>query len=246
MDNVTETVRSMPKEPMGFFKYISNFDDENKCEIINMVQYTLLAVIPVMIILKAIKHYIPEEDESKGSLEILAESIGQILLIVFAIWFTNRIINYIPTYSECPYPKLNATNFMIPLLIILTTMQTKLGAKLNILIDRMLDMWNGNTVTVDKYNIKNNNKQVNMQISPPIANVHQPSQADYLDHKQILPSNQQLTSIPQPQATQVALQQGPDFNQMYQNQVTPLVNAQNPGIMEPMAANDGMGGFSMW
>lgn len=247
MDNVTETVRSMPKEPMGFIKYISNFDDENKCEIMNMIQYTLLAIIPVIIILKAIKHYIPEEDESKGSLEILAESIGQILLIVFAIWFTNRIINYIPTYSECPYPKLNATNFMIPLLIILTTMQTKLGAKLNILIDRVLDMWYGNVENEDKTNKQGNNKnQVNTQNSPPISNVHQPSQADYLDHRQILPSNPQLTSMPQQQATQVALQQGPDFNQMYDSQHTPMVNAQNPGIMEPMAANDGMGGFSAW
>ena len=242
MDNVTETVRSIPKEPMGFVKYMFNFDDDNKCEIMNMFQYTVLAIIPVMILLKAIKHFVPEEDDSKGSLEILAESVGQILLIVFAIWFTNRIINYIPTYSECPYTKLHATNFIIPFLIILTTMQTKLGSKLNILVERVLDLWNGSGYDTNVVNNKKNNIS-NKQIQP---SMHQPSQADYLDRSQILPSNPQLSTMPQTATNQGATQQSPDFNQMYQTNITPLVNAHSPDTMEPMAANDGGGGFSSW
>jgi len=233
MENVTETVKSIPKESIGFFKYVFNFDDENKCEMMNMLQYTLLSVIPVMIILKAIKYIVPEDDDSKGSLEILAESIGQLLLIVCAIWFTNKIIHYIPTYSNCEYSKFNATNFMIPLLIILTTMQTKLGAKLNILLDRVLELWYGK----DETNDKKEDQSGNVRVSQPISG-HQPSQADNLGRSQLLPSNPQPGILPQLQTTQVALQQSPDFNQMYQNQVTPLVNAQ-----EPMAANEGFSAF---
>jgi len=130
-------------------------------------------------------------------------------------------------------------------------MQTKLGSKLNILIERALDLWNGKDAEYTNTK-KNNYKQANQQMAPQVSNVHQPSQADYLDHTQILPSNLQLTSMPQPQVKQVASQQSPDFNQMYQNNITPLVNAHTPGVMEamePMAANElggGGGGFSSW
>ena len=41
------------------------------------------------------------------------------------------------------YHIFNETNFIIPILIILVTMQTKLGSKINILTDRLLEMWNG-------------------------------------------------------------------------------------------------------
>ena len=83
---------------LGFFQYVFNFDEDNKAALLNMIQYTILAIIPVLIILKITKHIIPEEDESKGSLEIVLESAGQIIIIMLAIWFTNKIINYIPTY----------------------------------------------------------------------------------------------------------------------------------------------------
>ena len=242
MENITETVKAVPSDSLGFFKYVFNFDDENKCEILNMGQYAVLAIIPVLIVLKAVKHFVPEEDESKGSLEIMAESLGQLLFIMCAIWFTNRMIRYVPTYSGCEYGKFNATNFLLPFIIILATMQTKLGAKLNILLDRVVDRWEGNSEAPQQ---ASSDKSV-VRTSQPLAGQHQPSQADYQDHSQILPSNPQLTAMPQmnqaPQ--QLSPQQSPDFNQMYQNQVTPLQDAQTPSMsQEPMAANESFGGM---
>ena len=38
----------------------------------NMVQYSVLALVPVVLLLKGIKNFVPEDDDSKGSLEILA------------------------------------------------------------------------------------------------------------------------------------------------------------------------------
>ena len=93
MDKVTETVKSVPSESMNFFSYVFNFDHDNKMDIMNMLQYTLLAIIPILLLLKGIKHIVPEEDESKGSLEIVAESVGQIFLIMMGIWFINKIHN---------------------------------------------------------------------------------------------------------------------------------------------------------
>ena len=52
-----------------------------------------------------------------------------------------------------------------------------------------------------------------------------------------------MNQAPQ-QPQQISPQQSPDFNQMYQNQATPLQDANTPSMsQEPMAANEGMGGM---
>lgn len=238
-----DTAVEQKKDVTGFFKHVFNFDDENKSEMFNLLQYTVLSIIPVVLILKGIRHFIPEDDETKGSLEIVVETVGQLIVIVLAIWFVNKAIRYIPTYSGVEYGKYDSTSFMIPFLILILTMQTKLGAKINILFDRIMEYWHGNKSqeTVQK------NPRVT--VSQPLAGQHQPSQADYMDHTQILPTNMpSMPNIPQPQATQ----QKPDFNDMYHQQVTQMPGAATPGIetmggmMEPMAANAALGGFSSW
>jgi hypothetical protein len=82
-----------------------------------------------------------------------------------------------------------------------------------------------------------------VRVSQPLAQMpqqNQPSQADYLDRSQLLPSNPSMTAMPP--------QQSPDFNQMYQNQPTHLINPEFPPqhTMEPMAANEGFGGYTKW
>ena len=239
MDKVTESVKSVPNESMNFFSYVFNFDHDNKMDIMNMLQYTLLAIIPILILLKGIKHVVPEEDESKGSLEIVAESVGQIILIMMGIWFINKIIRYIPTYSGENYHKFNNINFILPFVVILATMQTKLGAKLNILIDRVGDLWHGK-MREGMQEQQQQQGQGQVRVSQPFAQQqqNQPSKADYLDINQLLPSNPSMSAMPQQQ------QGSANFNQMYQNQPTPLVNPVFPP--EPVAANDGHGGFSAW
>jgi len=235
MSNVVESAKKIPETSASFFEYVFNFDDDSKCGMINMVQYSVLALVPVVLLLKGIKNFVPEDDDSKGSLEILAECVGQIAFIVLAIWFTDKMVRYVPTYSKCNYSAFNSTNFLLPFIILLTTMQTKFGAKLNILADRVVDLWHGKQPGDAGAQQKNNNVRVTQPISG--AGQHHPSQADHLDQSQLLPGNPQLTAMPniapQPQAQQsgatqqVAPQQSPDFNAMYQ---------------EPMAANAAIGG----
>jgi hypothetical protein len=242
-----EPVRSIKGDTIGFFKYVFNFDEDNMCAILNLMQYTVMAMIPVLFILKGVKNLVPEEDETKGSLEILLESVGQILFIVSAIWITNKMIRYFPTYSGCEYEDFTPTTFMIPFLIILSTMQSKLGLKLNILVDRVVDAWHGKSSETGAAAGQKNN---NVRVSQPLSGgqpQHQPSQADFRD--QLLPSNPQLTQMPSQHIAQP--QQSPDFNQMHHSQATPLQGAQHPGggLFEPMAANEGIGsmfGGSSW
>ena len=239
MDKISDSVKSVQNESAGFFSFVFNFDTENKNRIINMLQYTLLTIIPVLLILRGIKHIIPEDDESKGSLEILAESVGQVILIMLAIWFTNKIIYYIPTYTGEDYPKFNEISFIIPFILILATMQTKLGAKFNILIDRVMNLIFGRRD--EPKGQQQQQGQTVVRVSQPLAGgqgqipIHQPSQADYLDRSQLLPSNPMLSSMPTKFPAQQLQQQQPQ-GQMQDYYQSP----------EPMAANDGGGWGSTW
>ena len=230
MDKLSESVKDTPRETLSFVNYVFNFEDDNKNEMLNMFQYAILSIIPVLLILKAVKHLIPEEDESKGNLEILLETTGQLILILGLIWFSDKAIRFIPTYSGNDYHKFYPTNYLLPFILILATMQTKFGSKLNILLDRSLELWNGKSVEPPSQNVK---------VSQPIVNQHQVSQADYLDNSNILPSNRNLTTMPQQPTQEV------NFNNMYADTGNPLENANMPS-MEPMAANMTGGTFSNW
>ena len=66
-----------------------------------------------------------------------------------------------------------------------------------------------------------------------------------ISSSQLLPPGG-MVMPPPPQMQQGAPQmQSPDFNSMYEQNPTPLENAAVPQF-EPMAANEGMGGFSSW
>ena len=41
--------------PSGFFNHVLSFDSDNKAALLNLVQYIVLAIVPVIIILKLIK-----------------------------------------------------------------------------------------------------------------------------------------------------------------------------------------------
>ena len=130
-------------------------------------------------------------------------------------------------------------------------MQTKIGAKVNILFERVMDLWHGRSE--DAVHVKDGKN--NVKVSQPLAGRHAPSQADSLDNMRLLPNNPGVT-MQVPNTTNIQPQQSPDFNLMYQNQVTSMPGAASPGggmesfggMPEPMAANDalGSGGFSSW
>ena len=240
METTADSSKVFNKSPEGFIKHMTSLDEDSKCQLLNMIQYSLLSIIPAVIILKAVKQFIPEEDDSKGTLEITAECVAQLVMIVVFIWFSNRLIMYIPTYSSCEYSNFDATSFILPLVILMITMQTKLGAKIGILIDRIFDSWYGRNEDA----VKNQQSSGNVSITQPLAGQYNSSQADNFEHPKLLPSAPGMTSMPQ---------QSPDFNQMYNNNPTSLPNSQTPGesfgMMEngPLAANEAIGGsFSSW
>jgi hypothetical protein len=127
----------------GFINHVFNFDKTSKNTMMNMTQYALIALIPVIIINKTMQRFVPDADEDKGSLEIIVEIMLQVLFIFFGMFFIHRIITFIPTHSKEPYPALNVTSNMLATLIIILSLQSKLGNKINIIYDRITDVWDG-------------------------------------------------------------------------------------------------------
>ena len=215
---------------VSFFKHVFNFDEDTKCQLMNLSQYSLTALVPIVVLNKTIQNVIPEADDSKKSLEILAEVAGQVVLMFTAMFFIDRIITYIPTFSKTKYQEMNLFNIIIGFLVIVLSLQTKLGEKINILLDRLVDRWGGAET-------KNNGKDKNGQQQ---AQTHQPSQADILD-------TQHMMQNPQYGGSAMSSQQVNDFNSMYQGQPNGG-NISNgnliPQQMEPAAANDGFGAFT--
>ncbi len=239
VDNLSlEGGSSNKLSPGEFFNHVFNFDSDNKANMLNLVQYILIGIIPIVLTLKAIKIYIPEEDDTKQTLEISLEVVIQLVSIFFAIWFIDRLIRYFPTYSGVAYHKFNEVNFVLPLLIILVTMQTKLGAKINILVERALDIWNGGAHV-------GNSNQGNVRVSQPIVTpgIHQVSRADNLDNTLIAPPAQQLpaqNNISMIDALPNMANTGGNAGlSSFQNQA---IQNSFMEAMEPMAANGALGG----
>jgi len=126
-----------------FFNHVFSTTDESKAEIMNVLQYAGLALIPVVVLNKIIQRFIPDADPDKSSLEIVFEILLQIVLIFTGIILIHRSITYFPAYSGFPYGNLLLTNSTLTFLIIILSIQTKMGIKVNILLDRVMEMWNG-------------------------------------------------------------------------------------------------------
>lgn len=241
----------------NFFKHVFNFDDDSKSELLNIIQYALIAIIPVVILNKTIGKYVPEADDKKGSLELSAEIIIQVIVTFTGLLIIHRIITFVPTYSKTKYPEFNIVFIILAILMITLSLQTKLGEKVSILVDRILELWDGKSDNKKK----GNNKQPNVRVSQPISGQsgsitgQQMPQigngnAMYTDGTSInsLPTNDMSSG----NDNSISPQQLPNYNNMHREDTTKLVNAASPGqqdgFMEPMAANSVLGGgaFGSW
>ena len=142
MDNALDTTsKSFSKNT--FFNHVFSTSEEGKAEILNIVQYSLLGVIPIVLLNKLVQRFIPDADDYKSTIELLAEILIQIIVMFVGVVLIHRIITFVPTYSEFKYDTLSLTNVILAFLILVLSIQTKLGLKVNILFDRIMDLWNG-------------------------------------------------------------------------------------------------------
>lgn len=212
-----------------FLSHVFSTTEEGKAEVLNILQYALMAMVPVIILNKSIQRFVPEADPDKSSLELLVEIFIQVVVIFAGIIIIHRVITYIPTYSGFKYENLTLTNVILGFLIIVLSIQSKLGIKVNILVDRINELWNGSSA-----NKKGNVKQ-GVRVSQPVSR-HSPSQADYLDNNMV----QQGAFPPAP----VATTRQNSVMESYDHMMPGRGGGNDFGMMSmgPMAANGVLGG----
>lgn len=139
MDAVLDTeLEKTNKSLGGFVKTVFDTSKTSQNEVMNASQYALLSLPPAYALLRLLREYVPEPDERKGTLELTIEIIVQAVAMVIGIIIIDRAIVYIPTISGSPYG--DQPNMILPLLpfiIILLTVQTKLGIKIDMLMERL-------------------------------------------------------------------------------------------------------------
>tara|TARA_Y100000992_G_C21255131_1_gene488091 strand:+ start:58 stop:732 length:675 start_codon:yes stop_codon:yes gene_type:complete len=203
---------------------IFNFDEDTQSEVLNVMQYSLLSVVPILLLNKSVQKFIPEADEEKGSVEVLAEVVAQIAFMFLGIFMIHRLILAVPTYSKIKYQDFHVTNIVLGFLVIVLSLHTKLGEKTNILIDRLFDMIEGKKPEQEGNQNQNNGGGGggNTIITQGLQQARQPTQAQNM-------------------VNSINGGAGQSFDQMYGGPQNPLVNAQLPQD-NLMAANEVLGG----
>lgn len=248
MDSLEDTKNSS----LGFFKYVFRFDDSSKSELLNMIQYTVLAIVPLAIMNKVSQLYVPDPDEDKGTVEILAEVILQSAGIFLGLIIISRMIQYIPTYSGEEYKSFQVTDIILIGLMIIFSLQTKLGEKVSILAERGMDLWNGESSNKGKKKNKgksNGQVKVSQPISQGITPIMQTPQQSMIQPGYNDGQGTNISQLPTISADpgQMSQQSDPDYNAMYRQDTTPMPGAATPGMGEgmssgPVAANEVGGG----
>ncbi len=207
----------------SFINHVFNFDHETKNSLMNLVQYIVLAIIPLNMANHFIDSVVPNADDSKGNIEIFAEVSGQLIFTFLLIFFVHRLITFLPTYSGRAYDSLNLINLVLAFLIICYDCG-KVGKKVKILLERVQELWEGK----EKKQQQKKQQAGKVVITQPISGLQQPqpthqaSRADYVQASQAMQPAQQA-----PQQQQQEAMAG---------------GMPNTQIFEPMAANSALGG----
>lgn len=179
MDDILTQAKTQGGGSKTFIGHVFSSAEEDKAEIFNVLQYALYALIPIVVLNKLIQRFIPEADPDKSSLEILLEIAIQVVVIFGGIVFIHRIITFFPTYSGFKYDNLTLTNAILAFMMIVLSIQSKLGTKANIIVDRISELWEGTSGgSGGKKKLRES-----MRVKSPMSGGggHVSSQADYLD-----------------------------------------------------------------
>jgi hypothetical protein len=231
MDSLEESVRDGVRRS-GFIDYVFKMDDAQQGVLLNITQYIVLALVPIAIVLSVIRTYSPDPDDQKGSLMVLVEIVGQLLFMFASIYFIHRTITYVPTYSGYKYGELNMVTIALGILMIVLSIKTKLGEKVQILVDRVEDLWSGQGSAREGYG-----QQSQVRVTQPLSNQYAQSSGGMMVTGGIAPPPAQLTSNKSMQN---------EFRPPAQQQPSAPAAGASPyggtmGGFEPMAANEIIG-----
>lgn len=206
-----------------FFNHVLRFDGKTKNELMDLFQYSVTAVFPILILNNVISNLFPEPDENKAILELVIEIGSELFLLLFGIYMIHRLVTYFPLFSGNAYSELNMLNIVLVFLIIILSFQTQLSEKANILFDH-----------IKNYIFYNTGYDSSSDKRP---------QRENMNHDENLDKKKNITDT-------LDGGRGDGTTDSANHQVIPSTNGTNSNgiaidtFAEPMAANEGFGGFS--
>ena len=96
-----------------FVNHVFDFGDDSK-DLMNLVQFSVLAIVPLILLNKSIHNVIPEANQLKGSLELSMEILGQLVLMLSGLVLVQRVVTFVPTYSGENYKLGNLVTIILP------------------------------------------------------------------------------------------------------------------------------------
>ena len=209
MDATITTPVSLEKQ-----SFVNFVVQQPKNDLSNLLQYAGLATVPAAGVVYAAQNLLSPIDLKSGSGQLAAEAIVGLAVLLVVLYFANRIILYIPTYSEVEYADTNMLGAILPFMVLLLIIDddgsgTSIGSRVRELIRRAAEPEETKKVA---------NKQQHQQSQQQQS--QQPQQ-----HLYPAPG-----MPPPPPATQPPQQTGaPDFNAMYQTAPGANIEAFNSG-----------------
>lgn len=207
----------------SFVSYMFSMTDGEKVELINMFQYIILAIIPIILIVRLMKNYIPPVSNTKGTVEIAVELVVQLVVLVSFFFLIHKLILFVPTYTKQNYPSIQFFPILLPLLFILFTLDKNVGEKAQLLLQRGLVLLGINKENFEGADLEEE-EQKQGQVSQNVAG--------QVCGQQMMPPQMSNPVMMEPPVRKSDKQQPQQYQQQY-------------GIQEPAAAND-FGGYSMF
>lgn len=251
METIEETISSQNT----FVNHMFTFDDNVKNELMDVMQYAVLCIIPIVLLNNGLSQIFSNDNDDKTNLELLFEVVGEIGILFFGMFMIHRLVTYFPLYSGNKYGPYSLMNHVLVFLVILLSFQTNLGEKVQILSEKAKTYIFGEDKVVVQ-NQKGSQQQVT--VTQPISKPTMPQvtqgptqQPNYLnDHHNMSQGSMQTQNVAL--STQNYSQ---DLAQQTSTSIHNLGNQMGGGMssqpnfdamyQEPMAANDGgaFGGF---
>lgn len=262
-----------PISNQGFFSYVFKLSKFKQEDLLNVIQYSMLSIVPVIIFIYFTKKYFPDVTDSDSSLYMFIVTFIQLTFMIIGIFFIDRIINYIPTYSGKYYETINLTNIVLIFILFMLIIHGGFRQRTTLLLQRFDKWFTLDDIIVKKLGIVPKEFSLfNDDVIISSKNSKKPAKGGNASNSGANGSasaggagagGQQMSqqyAVPAPLPTQgpmmpnyggsAPIQQPANFNNMYANTTTPMVGAATPGMddsyMEPLAANAVLSGGSSW
>jgi hypothetical protein len=129
-----------PITNQGFFTYVFKLSRFKQEDLMNIVQYTLLSIAPVILFVYFTKKYFPTVDQDDSSLYMFTITVIHLLVMMIGIFFIDRIINYIPTYSGKYYETINLTTVVLIFVLFMLLDESGFKDRTTVMLERF-DKW---------------------------------------------------------------------------------------------------------